>query len=56
MHVFLVVVSIWSMAYRGNQQTPAFIQEMPSMAACQAVGDAMKRMANAVYDCVQTGL
>lgn len=40
MKVFLVVMAIWDMAYRGIQITPVLVQEMPSMEACEAVAKA----------------
>ncbi len=44
MKVFLVVMSVWDMAYRGMQITPAFVKEMPSVAACEAVAAAIEQM------------
>jgi hypothetical protein len=44
MKVFLVVVALWSMAYRSEQATPLLVQPMPSMEACQAVGRAILEM------------
>ncbi len=44
MKVFLIVVSLWSMAYRGEQVTPLLVQPMPSMEACQAAGKAILEM------------
>lgn len=45
MKIFLVVVAIWAMAYRGQQITPVLVQEMPNMATCIAVGEAFLSMA-----------
>lgn len=44
MKVFLVVLSVWDMAYRGMNITPAFVQEMPSIEACEAVKASILRM------------
>lgn len=53
--IFLVVVSVWSMAYHGIQQTPALIHEMPSLEACQAVGKSILEMSpDAKFACVVT--
>ena len=46
MKVFLVVVSLWTMAYKGQQITPALVQEMPNMATCLAVGQAFLSMSS----------
>lgn len=37
MKVFLVVIAVWDMAYKGIQLTPSLVQEMPSIEACKAV-------------------
>ncbi len=44
MKIFLVVMAVWDMAYRGQNVTPALVQEMPSMAACEAVAATMREM------------
>lgn len=53
---YLVVVAYWSMAYRGEQATPALIKEMPSWTACQSVGKAMFDLSGsrAKFVCVAT--
>lgn len=44
MKIFLVVMAVWSMAYRDDQITPSLVQEMPSRAACEAVASAIRDM------------
>ena len=61
MKVFLIVMSVWGMAYKGSQITPAMVQQMPDMASCQAVAKAMLEMSSGGWDtyndrirCVET--
>jgi hypothetical protein len=55
MHIFLVVVSVWSMAYRGEQSTPTLVKEMPSFASCWEAGKAIQTMApRAEFRCTKT--
>lgn len=54
MHVFLIVVSLWAMAYRGSQATPAMVKEMPSFDACWQAGKALKEISHADFRCIKT--
>lgn len=52
--IYLVVVAYWSMAYRGEQATPAMVKEMPSWSACQQVGTTLFNLSGnrAKFQCV----
>jgi len=55
MHVFLIVVMYWDMAYRGQQATPIIVKEMPTFAACWAAGKAIKSMdERSDFRCIKT--
>lgn len=48
--VFLVVMAVWGMAYKGSQITPSMVQEMPDKASCEAVAKAILEMSGGGWD------
>lgn len=56
MKVFLLLWQWWGKAYRPDNHTPAFILEVPSLDACQAIGAAIVEMApGSRFRCIQDG-